>query len=204
MATGKLIEALFLDFDGTMIDSERHLYVLYDELLASYGEKGSKEEFAFLTGATLSEICTYLAKKIPLSEEECKNRYHSTLLTLYKEKMTPFEGLEEALLRFQKMGLKLFIVTSCFKEYVDAFLSSHQVINRLIDGIQTPDKGIKGKPHPDLYLKALEKFSCDPDTTWVVEDSVNGMAAAKSAKLHTLAFTWEKGWKEILEKVEKG
>jgi len=202
MAIGKKIEALFLDFDGTMIDSERYLYALYDEVLSSFGQKGSEEEFFSLSGATLSEICSYVAKKIPISEEECKSRYHSRLLALYRETITPFAGLEIALRSFREMELKLFIVTSCFKEYVDAFFSSHQFLKLLIDGIQTPEKGIRGKPHPDLYQQALKKFRCNAETTWVIEDSKNGIAAAQEAKMFVIEFVKDGGWPMIVKKIK--
>ncbi len=53
--------------------------------------------------------------------------------------------------------------------------------------VVTREDAVRAKPHPDLYLAALERLEVDPAHVLVVEDSVNGVAAAHAAGLSAVA-----------------
>jgi beta-phosphoglucomutase-like phosphatase (HAD superfamily) len=61
-------------------------------------------------------------------------------------------------------------------------------LNGLFDVIVSGDMVTRGKPHPDIFLKAAEALSVDPKHCIVLEDSTNGLKAASAAGMYAVAY----------------
>jgi putative hydrolase of the HAD superfamily len=95
-------------------------------------------------------------------------------------------GVELMLRQAKAQGLKLAIASSSYSNWVEPRLLQHDLY-QYFDCIMTRDYVEKGKPAPDLYLKAIECLGMPIDRCIAIEDSPNGMRAALAAGLRCIA-----------------
>jgi len=85
------------------------------------------------------------------------------------------------------MNLCLAIATSSVSASARPFLDRHQ-LTAFFDVIVTGDEIERGKPAPDIYLRAAEKLGVTADACLVIEDALSGIGAAKSAGMRVAAI----------------
>lgn len=178
--------ALFVDMDGTLVDSEGALYRLYEKTLASYGFRGSREEFDELVGPTIPEALAILKKRYGLSLpiDQLHSHYQAALRALYSHEIALFDGAVDFLLFAKERGMAIALVTASSRENVDALFAARG-IGHLFDALITPE-GERGKPAPDLYYRALKETATSAERALVIEDSPNGVMAALAAEIETV------------------
>jgi HAD superfamily hydrolase (TIGR01509 family) len=184
-----VLKALLIDLDGTLADSLPLLYQVYNEFLKGYHLKGSWEEFHTLNGLTLLEVMQTLVKKYNLLADPAllAKEYRGRLDLSYQENLPIFAFARQCLIYAKEKGLKLVLVTSAKRELAESFLKQHH-LEKLMEEIITPDGNEKGKPAPDIYLKALKKLQIAPEEAIALEDAEHGIAAALAAKIPTVQF----------------
>ncbi|HEX4591314.1 MAG TPA: HAD-IA family hydrolase, partial [Gemmataceae bacterium] len=89
-------------------------------------------------------------------------------------------GAAELIARLERCGIPKAIATSSSREYVTTIFGPHGLLDRFAF-VLTCDDVTHGKPHPEVYLLAAERFNFPPPAVVVLEDSVNGLRAAKAA-----------------------
>ncbi len=178
--------AVFIDMDGTIVDSHPVLLQIYLDFMRRMGVEGSQEEFQELVGPSMPEVVAILRDRygIDLSVEGLTGQYHQALESVYTNKLRIFDGVVDFLSYAKNKGIKVALVTSATEQLAKKFLQA-QGINELFDTIVTPGQG-KGKPSPDIYFKALEEVSCEAGDTVVIEDSPNGVQAGVNAGIFTI------------------
>lgn len=183
----KNIKALLIDLDGTLVDSMPLLYSVYREFLHKLGVEGTKEEFDALVGPTLNEAMIILNQRHHFGRgpEELVSEYQELLYHHYTQNLKLFVGARSFLKYAKECGLKLALVTSATEKLALGFLNAEGIENDF-DVIVTAKGLQKGKPHPDIYRKALFLMGILPDEAVAVEDSINGIASATSAGIYTL------------------
>jgi beta-phosphoglucomutase-like phosphatase (HAD superfamily) len=85
------------------------------------------------------------------------------------------------------MKLHLAVATSSVSASARPFLDRHQ-LTPFFDLVVTGDEIERGKPHPDIYLRAAEKLGIPAERCLVIEDALSGIAAAKAAKMRVAAI----------------
>lgn len=95
--------------------------------------------------------------------------------------------MKEVLEELREMKLKLAVATSSVSTSARPFLDRHQ-LTKYFEVIITGDEVERGKPHPDIYLRAAEKLSVSPNECLVIEDSLSGVAAGKAAGMRVAAI----------------
>jgi beta-phosphoglucomutase-like phosphatase (HAD superfamily) len=91
----------------------------------------------------------------------------------------------------------LAIATSSSRRYVDRVFGPHGLLPRF-DFVLTCEDVNMGKPHPEVYQKAADLLGHSPEHMIVLEDSVNGVRAAKAAGARCIAVPHERVQKEGL------
>src|SRR5262249_57045895 len=89
-------------------------------------------------------------------------------------------GAAELLGRLAGRGVPVAVATSSPRVHVDRVLGPHRLVERF-GFILTCEDVRRGKPDPEIYRKAAERFGCTPGEMVVLEDSPNGLKAAKAA-----------------------
>jgi len=183
------IKAVFIDLDGTLIDSVPLLYEVYCQFLQIYDYRGSAEEFQRLNGPSLSEIISFLKEKYKLPQEETilVDQYQSLLKMQYANHAKLFPGVKVFLEQAKALGLKVLLVTSCARGLAQQIIKSHG-LDTYFDAIVSAEDTKHSKPAPDIYLKALLMANVKASEVIAIEDSSNGVKAALAAKIPTIQF----------------
>lgn len=181
------IEAVFVDMDGTLLDSISGLYQVYISFLNKFGAKGTKAEFNELNGPSLPEIITTLKARhdLPGSKQNLIQQYRSMFHDFYAKEVKLFPGAINVLKLIREIPLKLVLVTSSSLDVVDVALKSHKLTG-FFDTIVTGDKVKHSKPDPEIFLKTLKAVKIKPEHAIVIEDSPHGVEAALRARIYTI------------------
>jgi HAD superfamily hydrolase (TIGR01509 family) len=112
---------------------------------------------------------------------EIASEYRDTFLQALGSTTVPLlPGVLDLLERIERKGLPRAIATSSEAVYVERVLGPHRILHRFAFAL-TCDDVQHGKPHPEVYEKAAARLGCRPAEMVVLEDSVNGLRAAKAA-----------------------
>jgi beta-phosphoglucomutase len=185
----KIPKTLLLDFDGTLVDSMPVLEQAYYNFLAENNASGSAQGFAELIGSGLPEIIKRLKIKHNLQREadELYASYAKTLVDLYQNSILPCPGAQSLLEFASAEKIVTAIVTSAPRKLVQVCAQSLQW-TKYLSHIFSADDVLLSKPHPDVYLAALEKTASPPVDALAIEDSINGIISAHAAQIPVIAI----------------
>ncbi|GIW47228.1 MAG: phosphatase [Deltaproteobacteria bacterium] len=184
-----MIKAVIFDMDGVMIDSEP-IWEKTERILLK--RRGINYEATYrekIVGLNQRDSALLLKETfgLPESIEELIEERISILLDLYKKELKPIPGLIYLLEQLKEKGFLIALASS----------SPLRVINFVLDKLSLKDffstvvsgeMVERGKPYPDIYLYAADKLKVMPKECVVIEDSINGVRAAKSAGMRCIAI----------------
>ena len=183
------IQGIIFDFDGLICDTESTELHAWEKLYADYGVPFPFEEYQKTIGAVHNdETPLWLLKEsagdhfILAEAREKLHEYHKEYNEI--EPMRP--GVLDYLKDAENMGLKIGLASSSPLSWV-GFHLDRLGIKEYFDCIRTFDDVHQTKPDPQLFLLTLECLSLTASKTIALEDSINGVLAAKSAGLITIA-----------------
>jgi len=185
-----MIRALIFDFDGLILDTEWPDYESWQEVYRSFGCDLPVEVWGQIVGgdgATDFDPYTYLARLSGQSvdrEEIWVSRRQKYLDTISEQEVLP--GVLDYLDAAEDMGLLLAVASSSPENWVRGHLARLGLYERF-DIIKTADDVKRTKPDPELYTAALAELEVKPDEAIILEDSPNGVEAAKAAGVFAVA-----------------
>ncbi len=183
-----MIKALIFDFDGLILDTETPEVAVWKKIYAEHGfeypvEKwsltiGGWGEAAFDPGAELRRLT---GPGLDLEAIRASQREQSGALIL-QEPILP--GVLNYLKEARQLGLRLAIASSSERAWVEPHLT-RLGIRHNFEKIVCGDDVVPGhtKPFPDIFLKVLSELGLQPTEAVVIEDSPNGVRAAKAVGL---------------------
>jgi len=188
MISSHPIEALILDFDGTMVDTEWPSFVSWREIYAAHGATLALEEFVAVVGsdrgfdplATLAERSTG-----PIDPEVVRASRMAQKVKLTQDAPL-LPGVRDRMNEARDLGWKLGVASSSGIQWVEGHLSRLGILSE-IDAVRTRDHVSQVKPSPEVFLKAAEALTVAPSRCVVIEDSLNGVRAAKAAGMIAIA-----------------
>lgn len=181
--------AILFDLDGLLVDSE----VLWSEADAAFFEARGlapdpDELKELLMGTTGEEAARLIRERYALADAEAaiRGERQERVIRLYRERLEPRPGAEEALALFDRPGWKRGLATASNRKLVEAVFSRLPWEGRF-DAVALSDDVPRGKPAPDLFLLAAERLGIEPADCLVVEDAPAGVAAARAAGMRSVA-----------------
>ena len=187
------IRALLFDFDGLILDTETPEVDVWKRIYAEYGFPYPVDLWAqnigrwphdsgFEPAQHLHRLTQHALDEAAL---QARHRQESDVL-IQRQPMAA--GVEEYLTAARRLGMKLGIVSSSSRWWVEGHLARLGLVSRF-DCIITSDAvGLhRTKPNPDLYLKALETLGVRPQQAIAFEDSPHGLQAARAAGIFAVA-----------------
>ena len=191
------LRALFIDFDGTIIDTESPETYLWEDTFRVYGVEFPAEYFTWAVGRGADEITErpldilvrLLDSKGALPDdfegERIERDYRRRRLdAIYAEPIRP--GMLELLIEANQAKIPCAVVSSSRHEWVDSHLARLRLTDYFVATI-CADDALRAKPYPDLYELACQKLAVSPEEAVAIEDSPNGVRAAADAKLAVVA-----------------
>jgi HAD superfamily hydrolase (TIGR01509 family) len=177
------VRAVICDLDGTLIDSERVFAEAARRLLAVRGKQLDPTFMASIQGTPGRDAMPRFLHQYELSEslEELKLEYKRHFYeSLAGTKPPLLPGVVELLDRLDAHRVPRAIATSSRREYVDTVFAPYGLMERF-DFVLTADDVSHGKPHPEIFEKAVAQFGLPKSDVIVIEDSVAGLRAAVAA-----------------------
>ena len=182
------IQAIIFDLDGLMVDSEPLAKQAWSTLLADFGHTLDLETTHALLGLRLMDSSRLIKERfdLPLSVEQIADRRADIFLTSLPGNLKPMPGLIELLNAVDSRGLARAVATSSPGFYAPVALREVGVADGFV-AIITGDMVDRGKPNPDIYLQAANALAVCPTECLALEDSPNGVKAAKAAGMRCVA-----------------
>ncbi|NCA98861.1 MAG: HAD family phosphatase [Clostridia bacterium] len=185
-----MLEAVIFDMDGVIIDSEDSFLRSKQQLLSELGvEVDVSYHYAFF-GTTSVYTWTTLKQAfnlIPAVEQLIERANTLREAILHEEGMKPIPGVLDLIRRLHANGIRLAVASSSPMADILHTVASFQVQNCFAT-FASGGECQNGKPFPDVFLLAAERLGVDPSACLVIEDSRNGLLAAKAAGMACIAF----------------
>lgn len=184
-----VIRAVVFDFDGVILDTETADFVSWQEVFVEHGLELSLETWSQGVGTYPSSFDVY-AHLESLSARVVEIETVRTFRRARNDELIAIEvvrpGIETWLEDGRRLGVKLGIASSSPISWVEGHLERVGLLPAF-ECIRCADHVTQTKPSPELYLAACECLGVLPSEAIAVEDSPNGIAAAKAAGLYTIA-----------------
>jgi len=179
-----LPELAIFDMDGLMLDSEPISYISWKGAGKAFGLDVSDEFLLSVTGTNMALCGERFRREYGLDEAgaEAFFRLREQMEDEYAAKngIPVKKGLFELLDFFGRNGVKIAVATSTSRERAEFRLKITGLSGRAA-GMICGDEVTFGKPHPEIFLKCLERWNCPAERAMVLEDSKNGLLAAAGA-----------------------
>ena len=180
-----MIEALLLDFDGLVVDTETTDYESWRLVYEDHGVELPRDRWVATIGTDgsgfvpLDHLRELLGREV--DQEAVTNARRAQREVLFAS-LRPLPGVLDWLTDARSAGLAIGVVSSSPTEWVEGHLA-RVALRGHVDFLMTRSDVPRAKPHPDLYLRALEHAGAAAKRAIAVEDSPNGLRAAKAAGL---------------------
>jgi HAD superfamily hydrolase (TIGR01509 family) len=183
------IRAVVFDFDGLILDTEGPIFTAWQEAFAEHGcAPVTVEEWAAEIGSVGAlDMVAMLHERAsePVDEARMHARRRARTAELLAQETT-LPGVGACLDEADALGLTLAIASSSSVEWVDGHLTALGLRERFAH-LSCFGGGVVPKPAPDIYLAACAAIGVEPARALAVEDSPNGVTAAKAAGLWCVA-----------------
>jgi len=183
-------DLVIFDCDGVLVDSEIVAARIEAELLTSAGFEISAEELSeTYAGLTFKDIMMRVEEKsqIPF-QASLIDRAEAMVDRKLRSDVRAIDGVREAV---AAVTAPRAVCSNSRTERVEFMLEKVGLLpffaGRIFSGLDIPSK--KPKPAPDVFLYAAEKLGANPKNTFVIEDSVHGIAGARAAGMRVIGFT---------------
>lgn len=183
--------AVIFDMDGVIVDNGKYHKLAWEEFCKRHKISFSEEKFrTVFFGRTNEEALPDLFKrKLTRKElEDFGNEKEAVYREIYRPELNAAPGFVQFLNELKVNGISVGVATSAPKDNVDFVLNGLEIKN-LIDVVVDDSMVLKGKPHPEIYLKTASLLKCSPEKCVVFEDSLPGTKAAYDAGTKVVAVT---------------
>ncbi|MFH1730862.1 MAG: HAD-IA family hydrolase [Planctomycetota bacterium] len=185
-----MIKGVIFDMDGVLVDSEKFICEAAIRMFAEHGVEMQPEDFVPFIGAGEDRYISGPAEKagFPINVARDKARLYEIYAEIVRGRLRPLDGAHEFIGRCRGRGLKVALATSADKSKMLVNLReigvSPETFDATVNGLEVEKK----KPDPEIFLAAAKKLGVPAADCLVVEDAVNGVAAAKAAGARCLAL----------------
>jgi HAD superfamily hydrolase (TIGR01509 family) len=183
-----VIDAVVFDLDGVLIDSEHVWDEARQRLAKERGRRWPVRASRDMMGMSSPEWSRYMRDEVGIEDEpeEISAEVVRRLEAIYREGLPLFEGAVAAVERLAARW-PLGLASSSNRELIDLVLE-RSGLDRFFRATVSSEEVARGKPAPDVYLEAARRLGVDPRQCAAVEDSENGIRAAKLAGMRVIAL----------------
>lgn len=183
------IQAVLFDLDGVLADSEPHWDLIDADLLREYGVVYAGEHKQQVLGKSFALSLQFYKDTYGLQPTiaELIARRQEVAADYYAQRIEMFEDAPGVLRDLRARHLRIGLATSSLSKLAGSFLERCH-LRDFFDAITTGEEVERGKPHPDIYLRAAAKLDAAPHKCLVVEDSLAGVQSGRDAGMTVAAI----------------
>jgi HAD superfamily hydrolase (TIGR01509 family) len=184
-----MIKAILFDMDGVLIDAKDWHYEALNRALGHFGYTISRESHL----STFDGLPTRQKLRMLSSSRGLPEALHDFLnalkqaytLEISYQRCKPVFNHQYALSRLKKDGYKLAVCSNSVRQSIEAMMRLSS-LSTYLDLIVSNQDVEKGKPDPEMYLKAMQSLNVEPNECLILEDNEHGIQAAVASGGHLL------------------
>ena len=186
-----MIKTVIFDMDGVIVDTEPVHHYAYNQHFKQLNIDVSPEMYASFTGNSTKNIFERLKVQFNLSDdvptlvETKRNLFNEAFDS--KEDLFLLDGVEDLIKDLHQNGMQLVLASSSAKVTINRIFNRfglHKYFTHIVSGEDFP----KSKPHPAIFQHAAFLAETLPENCIVIEDSTNGIKAAKAAGIYCIGY----------------
>jgi HAD superfamily hydrolase (TIGR01509 family) len=180
--------AVIFDLDGVLVDSEHVWNDAREQLARERGGSWHGRAQRDMMGMSSLEWSRYMHDVIGLAEppERISAEVVGRVETIYRARLPLMDGADEAVRRLAQR-FPLALASSSNRPIIDLFMELSG-LGECFGATVSSEEVAHGKPSPDVYLEAARRLHVAPEACVAVEDSHNGILAAKAARMRVVAI----------------
>lgn len=182
-----MIKAVIFDFDGTLADTETCAYEAMCGIYAEHGHELPLATWSLAIG-THGGFDPHADLERKAGRKLDRAAFDARFRSLHEERVSKLalrEGVMERLEEARKLGLKIGLASSSDRAWLEKNTKALG-IREYFETIRSSDDVERVKPDPALYVLAAEGLGVKPEEAVAIEDSMNGLRAAKAAGLYAV------------------
>lgn len=179
---------VIFDMSGVLFDTEKVLLESNRQAFAQENIEFTYEDYIKYAGTSQKQNLALTIEKV--KDQELGNKIYQTAheirQIIYRDQGAPkMPGLDECLKELEAHSIDMLVASSNDLEVVKLLLEKAD-ISHYFRGIVAGDQLTQAKPHPEIFLKALERGKVDKHEAVAVEDSINGVEAGYRAGIDVI------------------
>ncbi|HLP49695.1 MAG TPA: hexitol phosphatase HxpB [Chitinophagales bacterium] len=180
-----MFDAVIYDMDGLIIDSEPFWRQAEMKVFSTVGLNLTEADCMQTTGFRFDEVVEHWWHRQPW-QGKTKEQIHDEVLDEMENAIThhaeAMKGFKASVDYFKSKNLKMAVASSSAMRLIKATVKKLEVEN-YFDMLVSAEHETHGKPHPAVFIRTAEMLKVRPENCLVIEDSFNGLLAAKAAKM---------------------
>jgi mannitol-1-/sugar-/sorbitol-6-/2-deoxyglucose-6-phosphatase len=180
-----VLRAVIFDLDGLLIDSEPHWRAAEMQVLGALGLELSEAMCVHTTGLRIDEVVSYWHTRAPWpgpGPAEVVTRIVAQVIDRLRAHGVAKPGALHAVQWARRRGVALGLASSSPMALIHAAVEQLGLAGAF-DVLASAEDEPYGKPHPQVYLAAAQRLHVAPTACLALEDSLNGLIAAKAARM---------------------
>jgi HAD superfamily hydrolase (TIGR01509 family) len=186
-----MLKAVLFDMDGVIVDTEPLHFKAYHNMFKDVSIDVSEELYDSFTGQSTLNICRRLVAHFELrhTPEYLVNikRQHFKYLFDNDADLALMDGVLDLIKDYYYNGLTLVVASSASMPNINCIFERFE-LNPFFSGKFSGADLKRSKPHPEIFIKAAEHTGFKKSECMVIEDSTNGITAAKAAEIFCVGF----------------
>ncbi len=182
------MKAVIYDWDGVAVDTESLHELKEREFSKRHNYKHTLAVKRAIMGRRDQDVVKFLKEKFRLNQsiKELVDERWAIYDKFFFKKVNLMPGFLDSVKLFKRLGFVLAIATSSKPKYVEYAFKKFK-LKKYFNLVVYSDQVVHGKPRPDIFYLAAKKLKLKPSNCIVLEDSINGVVAAKSAGMKCIA-----------------
>ena len=205
MIKNNKLKAVIFDLDGVIIDSEPIHHKVLNEILKDYSVVIEDEEYNTFIGTSNASLWKKIIDKYNLKlevEDMCLLTLKNNFEYLKNNDVQPINGVINLLAQLKNNNILIGLASSSPLDSIELILSIFN-IRTYFEVVVSGESVAKSKPSPEIFLKTAKLLGVKPKNCVVIEDSKNGVTAAKSATMKCIGFKNKNSGNQDISKADK-